>query len=360
MNKKILAVAVASAVAAPMAASADSSLTVYGGTGIAIESIDYDDTDALAVNSNHSAIGFEGSTDVSSDLAAVFHWDAFVALDGSGNATNDLIGGGRDGWAGLRGSFGTVALGFQGRPWKTLSHALDPFEGTIADYSSVLGRVPFDSSSDAVYFDGGIGNSIIWFGPNVNGFTWHVQYGAEDTDGGANNFGLQGNYSNDQFFIGLSYDMDEDTGTGAGRDDASALKLVGSVNFNGVTITGAYEQLDGIGFVSDADRDAFWLAGTIPVGHGSVRAAVTLADEVADIDETDATQFSLGYFGNLSDNATWYAIYTQISNGDAANYGFTPQPHTSSHSLGGTTGALGNDASAISLGIKYNFAADLI
>ena len=365
MNKKLLAVAVASAVAAPMAASADSSLTVYGGTGIAIESIDNDINDELAVNSNHSALGFEGSTDINSDLAAVFHWDAFVALDGSGNSTNDLIGGGRDGWAGLRGSFGTVALGFQGRPWKTLSHALDPFEGTVADYSSVLGNTgALTAIESGQGFDTGIGNAIIWFGPNINGFTWHAQYGAADTANGLNNYGLQANYSNDQFFIGASFDENEGSGS---NPDLSVFKIVGSVNFNGVTVTGAIENIDGIG-AADDDRDAFWIAGTIPVGHGSVRAAFTTADETGSNDD-GADQFSLGYFGNLSDNATWYVIYSQVSNDDNGRYGFVSAPHTSTidttlsnqaFTNAGDATQAGNDSTAIAVGIKYNFAADLI
>lgn len=377
MNKKLLAVAVASAVAAPMAVNAESSLTVYGGVGVAVESIDNGVNDALAVNNNHSALGFEGSTDVNSDLAAVFHWDAFVNIDNAGGG-GSLIGGGRDGWAGLRGAFGTVALGFQARPWKTLSHALDPFEGTIADYSSIMGN----SGNGGEYFDAGIGNAIIWFGPNINGFTWHAQYGTEDraevlatgpgagllgfdangdpiTQGeGGNNFGLQANWSNEQFFIGASYDENENTAPVG--DDTTVVKIVGSVNFGAATVTGAFETMEGIGFASNnAERDAFWLAGTYNFGVGSVRAAYSAADDVDGISDSGADQFSIGYFGNLTDNATWYAIYSTISNDNNANYGFTSAPHTSSLDPS-LQGAEGQDSDAVSLGIKYNFAADLI
>jgi len=357
MNKKLFAVAVASAIAAPMVASAGN-LTIYGGVGIAVETIDNGVNDALAVNNNHSAIGFEGDTEISDGLAAVFHWDAFVDLDaGGGNAGGNLINGGRDGWAGLRGSFGTVALGFQGRPWKTLSHALDPFEGTIADYSSVMGN----TGNGGEYFDGGIGNSIIWFTPKWGGFSGHAQIGVEDSVGGAANSGFQGNYKNDEFLVGLSLDMNEDTVGGAGRDDTTALKLVGSFNFGKVaTLTAAYEQIDGIGFVSGAERNAIWFAGTFHVGaHGSFRAAYTVADDVEGVTDSGADQFSLGYYGNLSDNATWYAIYTGISNDTNAAYGFVSAPHTSSLDSS-LTGVAGQDSDAISVGFKYNFSAKVI
>lgn len=355
-NKKALAVAVSSIFAAPTVVSADSSLTVYGGVGMALESIDNGVDSALAANNNHSAIGFEGSTDINEDIAAVFHWDAFVDLDaGGGNAGGNLINGGRDGWAGLRGSFGTVALGFQGRPWKTLSHALDPFEGTIADYSSIMGN----TGNGGEYFDGGIGNAIIWFSPDFNGFSSHVQLGTEDSIGGASNTGFNVKYKNKQLLAGLSYDVNENLG--AGGDDTTALKLVGSYNITEeATITFAYEQIDGIGFVSGAERNAFWLAGSLQIGgNGSIHLAYSVADDFEGLDDSGANQLSVGYFSKLSDSARWYAIYTAIANDTNSSYGFVSAPHTSSLDAS-LTGAAGEDSSAVSVGIKYDFKAKLI
>lgn len=352
MNKKLLALAVASAVTAPLSAFADGSLNIYGGVGMAVESIDTDVQSALGVNSNHSALGFEGSMGLNNGMDAVFHYDTFVNLDGSGDT---LFDGGRDGWAGLRGGgFGTVALGFQGRPWKTLSHALDPFEGTIADYSSVIG------SANGSYFDGGIGHSIIWFGPNMNGLSWHVQYGAEEVEDGANNMGAQIHYSNDMYFVGVSYDVDE--GVGAGQEDAKAMKLVGSINLNGgFTITGAFDSISGAGFVDGADRDAFWLAGSYKMGDTRFSLAYATADELDNAADTGGSQVSLGIFHNLAENTTVYAIFSSISNDDSGSYRFVSAPHTSTFDSGlYSGGAAGDDSSAIALGIKYNFSADLM
>ncbi len=354
MNKKLLVIAIASAIAAPLTAHAATDLKIYGSVGVAVESIDVDTGgDALAVNNNHSALGFEGSTDINSDLAAVFHWDVFVDIDaGGGNAGGNLINGGRDGWAGLRGEFGTVALGFQGRPWKTLSHGLDPFQGTIADYSSVLG-----TTGGASYFDGGIGNAIIWFGPNINGLSWHLQYGAEDVANGASNTGAQVNYSAGPLFVGASYDVNEDTANLATTDDETAIKIVGSYSMDTITLTAAFETINSSGFADGADRDAYWLAATVDLGDGSIRAAYTSADDLKGTSNTGASQVSLGYFADLSKNAMWYAIYTSISNDAMGNYGFVSAPHTSSHGLVANTG---DDSNAIAVGFKYNFSSDLI
>lgn len=351
MNKKLLALAVASAVA-PLYAHAAGSLNIYGGVGMAVESIDTDVQSALGVNSNHSALGFEGSMELSNGMDAVFHYDTFVNLDGGGDT---LFDGGRDGWAGLRGGFGTVALGFQGRPWKTLSHALDPFEGTIADYSSVMGN----AGNGSTYFDGGIGHAIIWFGPDMDGLSWHVQYGAEEVEDGANNMGAQIHYSNDMYFVGASFDANDG---GSGGTDEEAMKLVGSINLDGgFTVTGAFESISGAGFVDGADRDAFWLAGSYQAGDTRFSLAFATADELDTVDDSGASQASLGIFHNLAENTTVYAIFTSISNDDGGSYRFVSAPHTSSFDSDLYTGGVaGEDSSAVALGIKYNFSADVM
>lgn len=353
MNKKLLALAVTCAVTAPLTVQAAGKLNIYGGVGMAVESIDTDVQSALGVNSNHSALGFEGSTELGNGMDAVFHYDTFVTLDGSGDT---LFDGGRDGWAGLRGGFGTVALGFQGRPWKTLSHALDPFEGTIADYSSLIGN----AGNSSTYFDGGIAHSVIWFGPDMNGLSWHVQYGAEEVEDGANNMGAQIHYSNGVYFIGASYDVNE--GVGSGQEDEKAMKFVGSLNLNGgFTITAALDSISGAGFVDGADRDAFWLAGSYRVGDTRFSLAFASADELDNVSDSGASQVSLGIFQGLAENTTVYAIFTSISNDDGGSYRFVSSPHTSTFDSDlYTGGGAGEDSSAIALGIKYNFSADLM
>lgn len=354
MRSKHITLAVASALSIPMSLQAAGSLTIYGDVGIALEAIDNDSDRVLAVNSNHSALGLEGGIALANSLEAVFHYDLFVHLDGPEEGR--LFGDGRDGWAGLRGPFGTVALGFQGRPWKTLSHALDPFEGTIADYSSIMGTVP-----GGTYFDGGIGHAIIWFGPNLQGFSWHAQYGAEEGSDGPNNMGVQVNYSNDMFFAGVSYDSNDKEGfTDPDANNETAVKVVGSLKVaNDFTITGAWESITAASGVDNADRDAYWLAGSYQMGDSRFSLSYALADDINGVPDSGADQISLGVFHGLGRNTTIYGIYTRISNDSNGNYEFIRAPHTSccDNHAGPATG---DDHSAIALGIKYSFSADLL
>jgi predicted porin len=354
MKSKHITLAVASALSIPMSLQAAGSLTIYGDVGMALEHIDNDADSVLAVNSNHSALGLEGSMALANKLEAVFHYDLFVHLDAPDDG--QFFGDGRDGWAGLRGPFGTVALGFQGRPWKTLSHALDPFEGTIADYSSIMGTVP-----GGTYFDGGIGHSIIWFGPNIEGFSWHAQYGAEEGSDGPNNMGLQIHYSDDRFFAGLSYDSNGKEGFPVpNAKNETALKLVGSIKIaNDFTFTGAWESIAAAGGVDNADRDAFWLAGSYQMGDTRFSLAYALADDINGVPDSGADQISLGVFHGLGRNTTIYGIYTRISNDSNGNYEFIRAPHTSccDNHAGPATG---DNHSAIAVGIKYSFSADLL
>ena len=96
MKKQLIAAAVATAIAAPMAASAD--VTVYGKLHYSIDSIDYDSSmsgtipdtgmdsevagyDGSAVNSHDSFFGIKGSEDLGNGLSAVFQMEFSISGD---------------------------------------------------------------------------------------------------------------------------------------------------------------------------------------------------------------------------------------------------------------------------------------
>ena len=350
MNKKLLAVAIASAMAAPLAAMADEgNVTLYGTASAAVEVIDLDNTgtgadfDATQVNSNHSALGIKGWEALGNGLKAVFLMDMFVGLD-NGGGSGSLLGGGRDGYVGLAGNFGTVALGFHGRPWKTSTNGLDLFGSTIADYSAIMGSGP-----GGAYYDGGIGNAVIWFLPNVNGFSGHLQYGADESDNDSNDWGAQGNYSNGPFYGSLSYDEDGRTG-GA---DSDIWKIAGSYTFNGATtVTGMYENLDLGG--SAGDRNAFYLGLGHKMGNNTFKVAYAQADDT-DAGNDGADYWAIGLDHSLSKRTTVYALYTRVENDDAGTYSLVSAPHTSNFTTGGTSVLPGGEIDAFGVGVKHNF-----
>ncbi|MEO7557513.1 MAG: porin, partial [Gammaproteobacteria bacterium] len=233
MNKKLLAIAIAAAIASPYAALADEgNVTLCGNANMAVEHTDNGVDNVTNVASNGSDLAISGWEPLGNGLKAVFVFKSHVGLD-DGSLFN---AGGKDGYVGLAGGFGTVALGFHGQPYKTSTGGLDIFNDTIADHSSIMngnGR-----------FDSGITNSAIWFLPNMGGFSGHLQYGADETAGtDADAWGAQFNYSNGPIYV--TYAHAHDGGSAPGTKTASADKIGGSYTFGGATTAAAiWEQID--------------------------------------------------------------------------------------------------------------------
>ena len=350
-SKTLLSLAVCTALSTPLAAQADK-MTIYGSAGVSVEALDNGTTKTTEVSNNHSAFGIKGSKTLNSNLSAVYLLDMFVGLDAGGGAGDDsLLGGGRDGWAGLSSeTWGIVALGFQGRPWKTSTNHLDMFGSTIADYSAIMG-----STGDG-YFDGGIGNSLIYFGPNINGFSWHLQYGADESDDSTNDWGAQLNYSLGGFYVSLSHDVD---GQGndqeqADADDISASKLAVSYTIaDSTTLTGMFETISG----DDSNsRNAYYLAASHRISNTTLKLAYAVADELDSASNTGASYYAVGVSHRLDKNIELYALYSAIDNDENATYGYVSAPHTSSN--GNTTVVAGEDSNVFALGFRYDFAWD--
>ncbi len=351
MKKKLLAVAIASAFAAPLAMAEEGSVTIYGTASAAVESISLDnvapgaDFDATQVNNNHSALGIKGSQPLANGLKAVFLVDMFVGLDNGDSNNGSVLGGGRDGYVGLSGdSFGTVALGYHGRPWKTSTNGLDMFGSTIADYSAIMGTAP------GAYFDGGIGNAAIWFLPNMNGFSGHVQLGADEADNGDQNMGAQFNYTNGPFYGSLSYDKDE-----TAISDIDVTKLAASYTFAGATtVTGMVEAMGGTAL--STERNAFYLGASHKFGSNTAKVAFASADDSDAAGASDgADYFAVGLDHSLSKSTTLYALYSRVENDASGTYAFTSAPHTSNYSTGAATVLAGAEMDVLAVGMKYSF-----
>jgi len=122
MKKNIIALAVAAAVAAPVANAAP---TVYGKLNLNIGS---DDTSGMSVGSTASRLGVKGSTELDGGLKAVYKMEFGVdgVADGSSTFSN------RNQYLGLAGGFGTVLMGRHDTALK-MSQPADTFNDGAAD-----------------------------------------------------------------------------------------------------------------------------------------------------------------------------------------------------------------------------------
>ena len=230
MNKKLLALAVASAFTAPLSVLADSSyVQIYGTINTDAESVSATGASAAAVHSanqlgatptgvnvdsrnrltsNSSNIGFRGSEDLGGGLKAIFQVESAIGFDnqatfGTNTANGTAVGGGfgtRNTNVGLSGSWGTAFGGQWDTPYKVLTGAVDPMYFTGITYSGAIIGTPgfgvgpvtngnvtvnaagtsFANTTNAS-FERRQGNSVQYWTPNFNGFGLKFAYSANES-----------------------------------------------------------------------------------------------------------------------------------------------------------------------------------
>jgi len=126
MNKKVMAVAVAGAFAAPMAFAQTSNVQIYGRANVGIDQYQakgaqdsvQDRQSRLRVFDGSSRVGFRGTEDLGGGLKAIFQIETGVNMDtgnevGQNSATNSSAGtwGSRETFAGLDSNFGRLIFG---------------------------------------------------------------------------------------------------------------------------------------------------------------------------------------------------------------------------------------------------------
>ncbi len=109
----------------PLAVQITTDVGLYGTVSAAAESLDNDTNRTTEVSNSHSVLGIKGSTNLADDLKGLFLFDTFFLAKNSGNNGNGSLY--SEGYVDLQGDFGTIALGYHGRPWKALTNGMDIF-----------------------------------------------------------------------------------------------------------------------------------------------------------------------------------------------------------------------------------------
>lgn len=298
MNKKLLAVAIAGAIAAPMAALADEgNVTLGGNLSASIISAEREGSGrATDVSPGGSDMSISGWESLGNGMKAVFllkSWVNVTGNPGGGSGSGLLFGNNKDAYVGLAGAFGTVALGAHGQPYKTATGGLELFGDTIGD---ARGSVTNGGGA----FHSGIGDALIWFLPNMNGFGGHLQYGAENgVDGGANPWGAQVNYSNGPLYATYAH-ADNDAGL-------DGNKVGVGYTFGGTTINGVLERTDASG---GDDVTAYSLGLAQKFGANTVK--IQYAGNDSDPDEQSL--WAVGLDHAMSKRTKLFALYADGDN----------------------------------------------
>ena len=344
MQKKLLTVAVAGALAVPGIAMAQNATEVYGTINMAIGQFKYSEGTAAQT--------VDGGTPGAS-LASVSKWDVSQGASNYGVRARESLGGGLAAWGqieqnapmersnniaitpasrnsavGMQGGFGNVFLGQWTTPWADLD-ALWGI-GTVGYWgpvTSIIGRrettgtapnpncinghtsgVPGSTVCDAIEAAGGVGHpfwrrfsqAIFYQSPVMAGVQVKLAYQTNESkatsnastnaDPSAFSASVQWAGMGGRARVGGAYDKHKDFTSIGASDNGYSVK--GGWNFGVVDVGLAYEkmtykcQVSAIGMAGlcadngDIKAKQYAVALAIPIGPGSIRASYSVAKDL--------------------------------------------------------------------------------
>ncbi len=411
MNKKLMAVAVAGALAAPAVAFAQgSTVQIYGTLKAEYGFVkmpkvttgnSYNNWDGL--NSGSSNIGFKGEEKLGGGMSALFQCESDMRFLGGGAARSGTLCD-RNSALGLKGSFGSVFVGNWDSPDK-----LAVGKTRISEDTGWFGvtHMMFGESNRTP-------NSINYHSPNFNGFSVALQTtssnGASNTQNppsGVNNTLAPGNalmpmkgrsnsfnaiYEKGPLVAAIGYTKQDDNAAGQSRalltrnigfdTTLSAANRLSANNAITNTMTGAEDENLSLGVAYtfgpakvgltytrlemsntatvvantiNAKRNAWNLAGTYKVaGPHSLWAGFTKADDlkgtaggVAIPGGTGGKEYQFGYINDLSKRTSAAIGYARVKNDRNSDF----------YNVGGTAASVGDntDGSKSSVVAVYMF-----
>jgi len=364
MNKKLMAIGIAAALAAPFVAQAG--VEVYGDARVSVNFADNGDNNPnqekskTSLTSNGSYLGFRGDEDLGNGLSALYQLETNVDWD-TGQAFNGM----RPTNVGISGGFGTVLAGTFDTPYMSATDRYDIFADTQADYNAIMGAY----GSSQIY-DSRVANTLVYATPNLSGFTGVAAYVlsqalASDnlpmtkSNGKKDAYSLSGNYDNGPLSLAVAYQLVSKQGLtktgGSGPDDITGWKVGGSYTImDATTLALIFENLDMGGDYKD--RNAFYFNVAHKMGDTTLKLAYANADKCGGTsvcDKTGAQQIAVGVSQSLTKNTEVYALYTQVSNDTNADYGLVYGPGSVTKADGITM----SDVSSISFGVNHAFSS---
>jgi predicted porin len=283
MNKKLMALAVAGAFAAPAAAFAQASnVQIYGTAYIEYSYAKQGASAAGSLNNIDqlqtpgSSIGFKGEEALGGGITAWFQCESSMDLKGGGNqaafTTNSTTGAqlsnpqnsgilcGRNSALGLKGSFGNIFAGNWDTPWKIYNPQIMGTNETGALGTSFLLYGSSASATDAsspILFERRQNSSIMYNTPVMSGFQAGVLVSVPGAalDGITSNatvgkprvFSVGASYSNGPLFVAGAYETHTNfgalNGTATQKGTTDSGFMVGAAyQFGPVKLGGVYSK----------------------------------------------------------------------------------------------------------------------
>ena len=359
MQKKLIALAIASAFVAP-AFAATSNVEIGGGLNFSVDYLDADTASQdgnLNVSSNSSNIYFKGTEDLGGGLKALWHIQTYFSAGGTGNADTGVAGEAvKDGvasgntYVGLTGGFGTVLLGRMEAPAKLVGRKVDLFGDQLGDNRNLLSKPNGKTNG----FDLRPNNTMAYATPNISGLVGTLAYVTNVGDTGAATeasttaWSASGVYENGPLMLALGYQRHN---VDAANLDESVLRLSGSYSMGDLRFVGIYQKADNDATgANDADVNTWGLGAAYKMGAITLKGQYYSAGEADDVANSDADMWALGVDYALSKRTTTYAAYASTDNEGAAKYSAFGGGHGDQPTI-----AVGGNPSGFQIGVKHTF-----
>ena len=354
MKKKLVAVAVAGVLGAPLAAHAQTAnVTLYGRLNIDFELVNGRQADGsnptvTRLSSNSSRLGVRGTEALGGGLSAIFQIESDIKGDTGGSFTAN-----RETFVGFQGSWGTFKMGNFLMPLDDMH----PIFGNAPTYlTSILSTASVWANGYASKttggFDARLGNSVRYDSPSFNGLTFSGQVSMRDSSGiiGDNGdhaselrhayvFGGNAIYNNGPIQVGVAFEHNKEVR--ADNLDDTDITLTGGYNFGVVRVAGVYEHLKYDTPTGDLKRNFWGISAAAPVGPGTLFAFYGRAEDgkgsaadgtrvagLAKGSDTAANHWEISYTYPFSKRTSVYAGYVKIDNDSNASYTFNINSYT--------------------------------
>ena len=341
MKKSLLALAVLTAVTG--AASAQSSVTIYGKVDLGLV-LDSGSAAGKSIRidsgvTGGSRLGFKGVEDLGGGMKAAFQLETGFCADSAAGGPNFCTGSnsfmGRQAHGDLTGSFGALSAGRQYSLGFNNLSTIDPFgTGFAGQVNNIVDPSGIRLNNSATYSTPSMGgvtaSAEIAFGEQTGNWQANRETGAGLT------------YASGPAYVGFTfYDVGNANGNGAARKN---YLLGGTYDFGVVKIHALAQKSTGSGTTGLVPLDVLDLMGgmTVPIAGGSLMASYihhndrTLADKYAN-------QIGIGYIYPLSKRTSVYTAFARIKNDNGAAF------------VVGNATDTGTGDKAFNLGVVHNF-----
>lgn len=336
----LLAAAISASLATPVMAQ---NIEIYGRAHVSVDALDNGNDTGMNVSSNSSRLGFRAKHELDNGLEAFMQIETNIRYD-QGNGGSFAS---RDTFAGIRGGFGQLRVGFFDTPTKLVRSNTDMFGDRLGDARNF-------TSGDNMSFDNRFRNGVHYRSPSQGPVTFDIQYSPHNAEGATadnNRTAISSSltYRKGDWYAVVAYESLESAVTTADGTvlDPSVVRVGAYYNFKPEwRVSGFFQSATDI---IGGDRTVYGLGTSYRSGEWTYRAQFYAASD-NDTADTGANMLVLGADRRLGRSTTAYVVYAMADNDAAATFQV---------SAGGRDTRLpalaGETQTGLSVGLVYSF-----